>query len=199
MAVIYDFFEYGSSDRLIQNNKNAYRQSRHNERVVESMMADKSVIPAHMLDELTRLRATPRRISDLDQRLDQRSDSDVKVERSIKMIEHASGLMKIKSEQTVRLEQQLQALKQENGKLVAMCDQAHKAITDLKRQLDAQTARANAAEHYAVRLETQLNVTETAGRETKVNLARLAELIEQTFGPSANEFGIESDRDAAVA
>jgi hypothetical protein len=195
MAIIYDFFEYGPSDRLIQNNKNAYRESRCNERVVESMMADKSVIPAHMLDELTRLRATPRRIPDLDQR----SDSEVKVERSIKMIEHASGLMKIKSEQTVRLEQQLQALKQENGKLVAMCDQAHKAITDLKRQLDAQTARANAAEHYAVRLETQLNVTETAGRETKVNLARLAELIEQTFGPSANEFTIESDRDAAVA
>ena len=158
-------------------------------------MADKSVIPAHMLDELTRLRAAPRRVSELEPR----SDTDAKVEKSIKMIEQASGLMKIKSEQAVRLEQQLLALKQENGKLVAMCDQAHKAITDLKRQLDAQTARANAAEHYAVRLEAQLNVTETAGRETKVNLARLAELIEQTFGPSANEFAMDLDRDTAVA
>jgi|GEM_PF-3281044 len=158
-------------------------------------MAEKSVFPAHMLDELTRLRATPRRITELDQR----ADAEAKVEKSIKMIEQASDLMKIKSEQTVRLEQQIQALKQENSKLVSMCDQAHKAITDLKRQLDAQTARANAAEHYSVRLETQLNVTETAGRETKVNLARLAELIEQTFGPAVNEYTIDSDRDTAVA
>jgi len=195
MSIICEFSDYVSSDRLIQNRKSVYRYHQRNQRVVEPIMAEKSVFPAHMLDELTRLRATPRRITELDQR----ADAEAKVEKSIKMIEQASDLMKIKSEQTVRLEQQIQALKQENSKLVSMCDQAHKAITDLKRQLDAQTARANAAEHYSVRLETQLNVTETAGRETKVNLARLAELIEQTFGPAVNEYTIDSDRDTAVA
>ncbi len=179
MAVISHIFDYLPLSRLIDERSSVYLPMReHYRRKGYTMSTEPSVFPVRMLEELSRLRAA----SVPNTEVEQRPKAKAPIEKSIDIIERAAEFMKAKAADALRFEQETTALKQENAALISMCDQAHTAIQELKRQLDAQTARAETAEHYVRRLESQLNASEAAARESKASIEHLTDVIEAAFG-----------------
>jgi hypothetical protein len=133
-----------------------------------------------MLEELNRIRhgSSTRREPQGNQ-----GHQNGSIERSIEIVQRASDLIKAKTDLAIAAEHQVQVLTEENLKLVSMCTQAQTAMQELKRQLDAQVARAEAAETNVRRLQEQI-----AGMVAADEVARLSTAIESAFGPSLEHY-----------
>jgi chromosome segregation ATPase len=149
------------------------------EQGVESVMAtaERSAIPARMLEELSQLRGAQQHKP----KEEQRTVPDAEIDQSIELIRQATEYMKARSDQVIELEQQAYVLKQENAKLMSECEQAQSLLQELKHHIAAQANRADSAENYVRQLENQLNAAELAKKETRAKISRLTRVIEQAF------------------